>query len=161
MTASSAERVPRHTGAEVRWRIQSEAAESARRRATHPYDVGSRLHELGAEWDVERSLEANAATPSLIRAALGAAVDKRSFAAPVAVTAFLLRHAMQGWCPPLPTLRRLSFHTRRQIETERCAFKVLRGHCDGVGSAGADEAHPARQALRPKPRETNGTTEEV
>lgn len=148
MIPNSAERVSQHTSAEVRRRIQSEIAESVGWHATHPHDIDSRLRELDAEWDVERSLEANAATLSLIGVALGATVDKRFFAVPAVVTAFLLQHAIQGWCPPLPILRRLGFRTRREIETERYALKALRGDFDGVGSAGHDEAHRAEQALR-------------
>jgi hypothetical protein len=35
------------------------------------------------------------------------------------VQGFFLQHAIQGWCPPLPVLRRLGFRTVQEIEEER------------------------------------------
>jgi hypothetical protein len=32
---------------------------------------------------------------------------------------FLLQHALQGWCPPVPLLRQLGFRTSYEIEEER------------------------------------------
>ena len=39
----------------------------------------------------------------------------------------LFQHAVQGWCPPIPLLRRLGIRTSREIEIERVALKILRG----------------------------------
>lgn len=58
---------------------------------------------------------------------LAATHDKRWLAVPAIVTAFLFQHAIQGWCPPLPILRRLGFRTAREIDAERTALKALRG----------------------------------
>ena len=46
---------------------------------------------------------------------------------PALVTTFLFQHAVQGWCPPIPLLRRLGIRTSREIEIERVALKILRG----------------------------------
>jgi hypothetical protein len=46
---------------------------------------------------------------------------------PVVVAGFLLQHALQGWCPPLPVLRRLGVRTADEINQERYALKALRG----------------------------------
>ena len=43
------------------------------------------------------------------------------------MTGFLFQHAVQGWCPPIPILRRLGFRTSYEIEEERAALKALRG----------------------------------
>ena len=43
------------------------------------------------------------------------------------LTALLLQHALQGWCPPLPVFRRWGVRTAREIEEERYALKALRG----------------------------------
>jgi hypothetical protein len=43
------------------------------------------------------------------------------------VTAFLLQHALQGWCPPVPVFRRLGVRTTAEIDRERYALKALRG----------------------------------
>ena len=41
---------------------------------------------------------------------------------PGVVGAFLLQHAIQGWCPPIPILRYLSFRTAGEIDNERQAL---------------------------------------
>jgi hypothetical protein len=51
------------------------------------------------------------------------------------VTAFLFQHAVQGWCPPVPILRRLGFRTVTEIEQERHALKALRGDFARVDQA--------------------------
>jgi hypothetical protein len=50
-------------------------------------------------------------------------VDRRFLALPAAVLGFLLQHAVQGWCPPVPVLRRLGFRTQTEIEDERHALE--------------------------------------
>lgn len=73
---------------------------------------------------MERTLEANAATIALIGLGLGALFSWWFFLIPAVVATFLLQHALQGWCSPLPILRRLHFRTAREIENERVALKV-------------------------------------
>jgi hypothetical protein len=58
--------------------------------------------------------------------------DKRWLAFPALVTAFLFQPAVQGWCPPLPMLRRLGLPDGREIDTERSALKALRGDFTSV-----------------------------
>ena len=43
------------------------------------------------------------------------------------VAAFLLQHALQGWCPPLPLLRRMGMRTSAEIHEEIIALRILRG----------------------------------
>jgi hypothetical protein len=120
-------RVARNTRAEINRRIASRTEASIRYHARRPELIGRRLRELDAEWDVERVLEANAATFAFTGTALGLLAARRWFVLPLAVTAFLFQHATQGWCPPLPLLRRLGVRTSREIATERFALKALRG----------------------------------
>ncbi|HEU4591435.1 MAG TPA: hypothetical protein VFS13_11055 [Steroidobacteraceae bacterium] len=87
----------------------------------------ARLQELEHEWDIERTLEANAASLALIGLTLGVTVDKRFLVLPFAVSVFLLQHALQGWCPPLPLLRRLGIRTSAEIHQEIIALRILRG----------------------------------
>ena len=89
-----------------------------------------RLSELDEEWDVERTIEANASSIVLAGLGLGAFVDRRFYLVPAAVAGFLLQHAIQGWCPPIPILRRLGFRTQTEIDEERYALKMLRGDFD-------------------------------
>ncbi|HJS07611.1 MAG TPA: hypothetical protein VJ809_08115, partial [Pirellulales bacterium] len=46
---------------------------------------------------------------------------------PGVVLSFLFQHAVQGWCPPVPVLRRLGVRTREEIDREKYALKALRG----------------------------------
>lgn len=128
MIQSTTSRVPENTAPSVNEAIRRETDERVRRIvAGGTGAVGGRLGELEREWDVERAIEANAATVALAGLALGAFVDRRFFALPAVVAGFLLQHAIQGWCPPVPILRRLGVRTAREIDEERYALKVLRG----------------------------------
>ena len=62
MIASTVERVPASTGQESNRRIAAETAKSVRWHASHREFIDQRLDELGREWDIERTLEANAST---------------------------------------------------------------------------------------------------
>jgi hypothetical protein len=108
MLPNTPERVPRHTSRAANQAIRTKIGESVREHARHPERIDSRLAELDREWDIERTLEANAATVAFAGILLGAAVDRRWLALPIAVSAFLFQHALQGWCPPVPVLRRLA-----------------------------------------------------
>jgi len=79
----------------------------------------------GGRWDIERALEGNASTLALGGLALGFPANRKWFALPVVVMSFLLQHGLQGWCPPLPVLRRLGFRTRGEIDQEKYALKAL------------------------------------
>lgn len=69
---------------------------------------------------------------------LGATRARRWLALPALVTTFLFQHAVQGWCPPLPILRRMGIRTSREIELERVALKMLRGDFDETDAANGD-----------------------
>jgi hypothetical protein len=92
-------------------------------RAAGPRAIEQRLEELDREWDIERAIEANAATIALAGVILGAFATPWFLLLPAAVCVFLLQHALQGWCPPVPVLRRLGFRTQREIFAERLALK--------------------------------------
>lgn len=148
MFPSTTTRVARNTSAAVNRRIAARIEESIRFHARRPDLIGRRLRELDAEWDVERVLEANAATIAFTGTVLGLMRDRRWFAVPLAVTGFLFQHATQGWCPPLPVLRRLGVRTASEIATERYALKALRGDFDlAHARPGADPRAPARAAI--------------
>jgi hypothetical protein len=123
MFPSTVDRVPLHTAASVNADIRRQTDENiARYRNAGPEAIARRLKELDEEWDIERTLEANAATVSLIGLGLGTFVDRRFYALPAVVAGFLLQHAVQGWCPPLPVFRRMGVRTQSEIERERCAL---------------------------------------
>jgi hypothetical protein len=92
-----------------------------------PDAIEERLKELDGEWDIERTLEANAATLSLVSFILGSKVHPRFYWLSAGVAGFLLQHAIQGWCPPLPVFRRMGIRTTEEIDAERFALKMIRG----------------------------------
>jgi len=139
---SSADRVPSHTPSDVNQRIVRQTEVAVDYYSRHPEEIDSRLEQLDQEWDVERVLETNAATLALTGTLLSL-LNRRWILLPAVVTGFLLQHGIQGWCPPLPVLRRLGFRTPREIEAERYALKALRGDFEPVG----DGDHHARRAL--------------
>jgi len=133
MFPTTVDRVPLHTTQSANNAIRRQTEQNiARLRHAGPSAIQRRLEELDAEWDIERVLEANAATAVLVGTTLGATVDRRFFALPAVVAGFLLQHAVQGWCPPLPVFRRLGFRTSTEIERERYALKALRGDFNDV-----------------------------
>lgn len=127
MATIAADRVQRHTDESVNRSIHADMLERLVYFALHPERIEERLGQLDREWDIERALEANASTFALAGLTLGFVADRRWLALPVLVAGFLLQHAIQGWCPPLPVLRRLGFRTQREIDRERYALKALRG----------------------------------
>jgi hypothetical protein len=122
------DRVPLHTRPRENQRIHARTLHDVSRYfGASDETLTTRIHELEREWDIERTLEANAATVSLLGLALGMSVDRRFLVLPVAVAGFLLQHALQGWCPPLPILRRLGIRTAAEIHQEILALRILRG----------------------------------
>jgi hypothetical protein len=141
MSTTTAERVPAHTSEEVNRRIQRQIARRVRYYSSNLNEISDRLRELDEEWDIERAIEANASALAFTGIALGSMGNRKWFALPALVTAFLFQHAIQGWCPPIPILRRLGFRTANEIAKERTALKVLRGDFDRVaGSPNKAEA---------------------
>lgn len=128
MIPATTTRVEQHTDETVNERIRRQTQQNISYFATQGREaIDRRLEELDREWDIERTLEANAASISLVGLGLGASVDRRFFVLPAVVAGFLLQHAVQGWCPPVPLFRRLGFRTASEIDAERYALKAIRG----------------------------------
>jgi hypothetical protein len=141
------DRVPEHTAEHVNQRIERQTLESVRKHAANPAAIAGRLRELDEEWDIERAIELNASALAFAGVALGFLHHRYWLALPAAVTAFLFQHAVQGWCPPVPVLRRYGFRTSYEIERERYALKAIRGDFERV-NGGADKVSAAMQAVR-------------
>jgi len=123
---STAGRVPAQTQDAVNRRIRRNTESNIQYFTAHPQEIEARLAELDREWDIERTLEANAASISVAAVLLGLTASRKWFLLPGIVGAFLLQHALQGWCPPLPFFRRMGVRTQTEIEAERHALKALR-----------------------------------
>jgi hypothetical protein len=136
MFPATASRVAEQTPEYVNERIRRETDERVARYSTlGPLAIQRRLEELDREWDIERALEVSASTVSLVGLGLGTFVRRGWFILPAIVAGFLLQHALHGWCPPVPILRRLGVRTSTEIEHERYALKVLRGDFKDLANA--------------------------
>ena len=142
------DRVRRHSADEVNAELDDQRLlDVAGYVGATPAMVSHRIGELDREWDVERMLETNAAAITLVSIGLAATHSKRWLLLTAVVPAFLLQHALQGWCPPLEVLRRVGVRTRREIDAERTALKALRGDFDGVSAAGGVDGELAAASL--------------
>ena len=125
------DRVRAHTAPVVKERIDAKTeARIACAADAGPAAIDRRLAELDTEWDVDRALMATFAVlggASHLASTLTRSRRARSVWTGVLRTqlAFLLVHAVVGWCPPASVLRRLGFRTQREIEAERRALENL------------------------------------
>ncbi len=151
---STSERVPMHTAEWKNQRIHQDMEMRIWYYAQNPEKIEMRLRELDEEWDMERTLETNAASLALTGTVLGL-FSRKYLLIPTVVTGFLLQHALQGWCLPVPLFRRLGIRTQEEIEAERHALMVLRGDYRAAGESGQsmDRVDQALQSVaRTHPR---------
>ena len=145
------DRVREHTADQVNEKIGRQTERNIIRAGTYPKSTLSRrIAELDEEWDIERYLEMNASALAFTGVALGLFVNKKFLAIPAIVLPFLFQHALQGWCPPIPLLRRRGIRTRKEIDTEKFAMKALRGDFDSMSDPvnnGVDRAREAWAAV--------------
>jgi hypothetical protein len=128
MFAVSSQRVRKNTADEINQRIRQRTERNVMECIRGgPDAIERRLEELDREWDIERMLETMAPSFTLFGLALGLTKSRRWLFLPAVVQTFFLQHALQGWCPPVPVLRRLGFRTMDEINHERYALKALRG----------------------------------
>jgi hypothetical protein len=127
------DRVRRHTPWRSLQKIDRGIEDSVRFHSRQPEEVISqRIQQLGREWSMERWLETNASLLAFSGTLLGITVSRKWLAVPLIVTGFLFQHAVQGWCPPVPILRRLGVRTRGEIDREKYALKALRGDFENI-----------------------------
>jgi len=128
VSSGEADRVRRHTPWRSLQKIDQGIEDSVRFHSRQPERmISRRIQELGREWSMERWLETNASLLAFGGTLLGITVSRKWLAVPLIVTGFLFQHAVQGWCPPVPVLRRLGVRTRGEIDREKYALKALRG----------------------------------
>lgn len=93
-------------------------------------EITERIRALNLEWDTERFIETNAAVLTVLFSYLGIKTGRCWFYATAIVGLCLLVHAMQGWCPILPLIRKKGIRTENEINNERTALKILRKDFD-------------------------------
>jgi hypothetical protein len=145
LSGEQADRVRSNTNPDINARIDRDLEMRIRFYAAQdPQAISERLEELDREWDIERLLQTNAAAVSLTGLLFSLLGGRKWLVLPIAVSGFLLQHAVQGWCPPLPLFRKMKVRTRSEIEQERYALKMLRGDFDTTEGA-RDPEDIARQ----------------
>ncbi len=141
-----ADHVRKNTPSRVNAQIEEEMEARVHDCATRSEgEISRRIEELGREWDIERVLETNASSLAAIGVGLTVATGSRKWLIlPGIVLPFLLQHAIQGWCPPVPLLRWLGVRTRQEIDREKYALKVLRGDFREIRGEGSSSSRAAR-----------------
>jgi len=93
-----------------------------------PAVLSEKIQQLNREWDIERFMETKAGSMILAGSICGFRKTKSClFLLTGAVSFFLLQHALQGWCPPLPLIRAMGLRTAEEIGIEKAVLKRIRG----------------------------------
>lgn len=141
---TSHDRVRMQTPADVNRDIREDANRRIDALRDDPDGIAARLESLDAEWDIERALELTSSALSLGGIAMaGRTRGMRWLLLPLVVQAFFFQHAIQGWCPPLPLLRRLGFRTQQEIERERYTLRALLREQVDIGISARSAELPA------------------
>ena len=143
------DRVKEATPTSINEKIENDTWTRVGSYATRSSDeVSARIEEVDKEWDIERYLGVNMSTLALAGLAVAAlSRNKHWNILPAVVLAFFFQHSVQGWCPPLPILRRLKKRTSEEIEQEKYALKVIRGDFSDVASGEHQEIEKLKQAI--------------
>lgn len=150
LNPNESDRVRANTATEINAKIDRKITESVRFYSGKSEDkITQRIHDLEREWDMERLLETNASALAFTGLVLGVIRNSKWLFLPGIVLPFLLQHAVQGWCPPVPLFRRLGVRTREEIEREKFALKALRGDFEEIDSLRrGEEAEDAVEAAK-------------
>ena len=134
------DRIRQNTEPEVNARIDRETVDMIRlySRADHGL-ISRRLNKLDREWDIDRRLETAAPIIMIVGLLMGAFASRWWLIVPLVPAAFLLLRVTLGWLPPLPVARRFGVRTRKEIERERYALKLVRGDFDSFHSREAPD----------------------
>lgn len=143
------DRVRRYTSEEQLRRMDDAMEDRLRMYASaSPNVIEDRIEELRREWSIERYLQLNVAAVGLASVAAAATHDRRWGIVACTGLAFFLFHAIEGFTPPIPILRRLGIRTRAEIDAEIYALKIIRGDFEGIGDSRAGRSQESENALR-------------
>ena len=156
MIATRGARVAKHTSDDVNQRIQRKIRQSIEFHRDHPEWINQRLSELDREWDIERTLAMNSSALTAFGLLQAFLFGRRKWLLlSMIVQGFYIQHTLQGYCPPLPVLRRMGFRTTEEIEQERRGLVEAR---DG-GSPAESEASQRNTADQTTATETRSRSQ--
>jgi hypothetical protein len=134
-------RVRSNTPPEILRQIEAQIARNVRYYAAQPREIiAQRINELESEWSIERCLELKASTIGFTTLLLALTRNRAWGVLTCAALGFLLLHALQGFEPPLPLLRKIGVRTRGEIDRELYALKALRGDFPATSTPGSADA---------------------
>ncbi len=146
--ASAPDRVRQQTPPEINARIDQKTIKRVWYYARKsPEEITVRINQLDREWDLERVLETVAAAAALGGVILSAVRSRLWLLFPAGVLASLLQHSLTRRCTAAHFVRSLGVRTRREIEAEKCALRMLRGDFEKLQSV-SESNHRAIEALR-------------
>ncbi len=90
-----------------------------------PTCIHKRLYALDCEWDTERIVETESAVMVLAGTVLGLLRGRKWLVLTGVGGFFLLQHALIGWCPTTPILRRIGIRTPDEICFEKQLLEEL------------------------------------
>ncbi len=124
---ATSQRVATYTNPEINELIRSNTLENLLcLEDAEAEELTRRIQKLNSEWDIERFVEAKAALCVMGCSMFGIAKNKYwSFLTLIAAT-FLLQHALLGWCPSAPIMRKVGIRTAEEINQEKAVLKILR-----------------------------------
>lgn len=141
--------VRRYTSAEDLQGIEQRLERTVRFYAAQPPElIDARIQGLKCEWSIERYLQVNISVVTFLTA-FKALMRRRGWAI-ITCTAlgFFLYHALRGFDPPIPLLRKLGVRTRRELDREIYALKALRGDFNTLNQQQPHEfVVPAREII--------------
>ena len=136
LVPSTSKRISKNTNNLINLRIRESTICNVNSYRTNENKTKDRIKELDQEWDIERIVETNAASMILISSLSFFIINRnKCFLITTFISLFLLQHAIQGWCPSLPMLRRLGIRTEQEIQNEKFTLKVLRGDFKNISSS--------------------------
>lgn len=143
------ERVRKYTATSKNEKIDALIIGNIEKYSKNPQFIAQRIKQLDKEWDIERVLEINMSTLSIIGITLAVFVNIYWLMLPSIVLLFFVQHALQGWCPPIPIFRYFKVRTRPEIDREKYALKAIRGDFNNLssGNNNAVEAFKAVQRI--------------
>lgn len=126
---STTNKVPLCTCKKLNTQIREQCLQSLEKnKSQNEKGLTERIKKLDREWDTERFLETNASLIIFAGSLIGILTKNFYwFLLPGFISFFLLQHALQGWCPPLPVIRMAKIRTAEEIFNEKMVLKQLRG----------------------------------
>jgi|WetSurMetagenome_2_1015567.scaffolds.fasta_scaffold396438_1 hypothetical protein len=143
---ATTDRIRVHTNPGINRRIREKTVFDAAQYVNRDIEaINERIRELDQEWDIERLMGTCISIIVLAGLTLGYVVNLYWLLISAGASVFLLSHALIGWSPLLPIIRRLDFRTASEIYEEKTALRILRGDFDHINyypkQAGARMAH--------------------